>query len=582
MPPKVKTSFLAVGTALSVFIIFAEWIDQNGIDGIESKLLYTLILSITALAGGAFVFWWFQRTRLSGNLFVLSRMRVVAAKRFSIVFGALIGAPVFTWLCYVNIVPEGGPVIAYVLATPGMMILGHIVVASLVHSVFWCLDGFGETEKNDRSIEAIGQIPKEADKKSTTLNQLAITPQETSKSTTTVVADEKIQKKNNTSSLVLSNNMHDVRSIGGPEKNPSSNYLILHWRGELPLAVTYWANGFLVLFAQSAILTTMAEMKGNYPLRIVAVAGIGATLFSFAVWLWLVVGIWRSADRHVSLGTPHPWAKAAKFMVVIGLIGVAFALPKNVAPYVNELALIASGNDPIGNFEISVAANGRSVIVHGPLREGSAAKIQTILDAAPSATLLVLNSNGGRLAEAQQLALTVRERHLDTYVKDECVSACTFVFLAGKDRAATPNARIGFHQPSFPGMDTNTHKSMTQDMLDSYLSAGLPKSFLQHIGKTSPEDMWYPTHDELITSNVITRVSLGGDAATIGLDVRSSTVTDYDAETRAASTPRVSGNSMPVSDGSTSDTEGTPSDQDAFFDSIIEAEWERSRDLRTY
>lgn len=134
----------------------------------------------------------------------------------------------------------------------------------------------------------------------------------------------------------------------------------------------------------------------------------------------------------------------------------------------------------------------------------------------------MLNSNGGRLLEAEQLAHLVQKRNLNTYVEDECSSACTYIFLAGKDRAATPNARIGFHQPSFPGLDPETQRAMTQDMMNFYNNAGVTLDFIARIRKTPPEDMWYPTRDELIASNVITRVSLGGEGAKISaLEMRS-------------------------------------------------------------
>jgi hypothetical protein len=46
-------------------------------------------------------------------------------------------------------------------------------------------------------------------------------------------------------------------------------------------------------------------------------------------------------------------------------------------------------------------------------------------------------------------------------------------------------------------------------MQDVYKSAGLPDAFVQRIVQTVPQDMWYPTRDELISSNVINRVSSG-------------------------------------------------------------------------
>jgi ATP-dependent protease ClpP protease subunit len=313
--------------------------------------------------------------------------------------------------------------------------------------------------------------------------------------------------------------------FSAPQSPPvlSSNYFVRHWRGECSLGISYWFNGSVLAGIVPGALTMAVDLleKGNYSLRAISFAGLGTLLFSVIAWLWSSVGIWRSASHHAARGGSSGWASAARVGVVFGTIAMAGQLSTTILPQVKEFALIASGNDPIGNIKINVATNGQSVIVHGMLREGSAVEVQKILDAAPGATLLVLNSAGGRLREAQQLALVVQSRHLNTYVEDQCASACTYVFLAGKDRAATPNAQIGFHQPSFPGLDANAQRAATETMLDVYRAAELPEVFMQRIAKTPPEDIWYPTRDELIAAHVITRVSLGGEAAITGLGMRS-------------------------------------------------------------
>jgi ATP-dependent protease ClpP protease subunit len=302
-----------------------------------------------------------------------------------------------------------------------------------------------------------------------------------------------------------------------------SNYFMRHWRGELSLPVAYWINGSVLFVVLAAIITaTVGVMENsNYSLQAISFISLGILLFWVTAWFWSVVGIWRSADHHVERGGISTWAFVAKFMVVVGAITMAVQFSENILPQAKEFALIAIGKDPIGEIDIKVSANGQSVIISGQLREGSAAEIQKILDATPSATSLVLTSNGGRSLEAQRLARVVRNRNLDTYVEDECASACTYVFLAGKDRAATPNAKIGFHQPSFPGLDADTQRSMTQDMLAVYRSAGLPEAFIQRVSETPNEDMWYPTRSELIAYNVVTRTSLGGEAATYAMTIHS-------------------------------------------------------------
>lgn len=312
-------------------------------------------------------------------------------------------------------------------------------------------------------------------------------------------------------------------AIPPSRRQSNSNYFVRHWRGELSLGISYWLNGGVFTSLAVVILTAAVEVmvKDGYTLRTISLASLSILLFSVIAGLWSLVGIWRSANHHVARGGKAGWASAARIGVVFGTLAMTGQLFATIIPQVKELALIASGNDPIGTISIKIAVNGQSAIINGMFGEGSAAEVERILDAAPGVTSLVLNSAGGRLHEAKRLASVVQSRALNTYVEGQCASACTYVFLAGRDRAATPNAQIGFHRPSFPGLDADAQQAMTRGMLDVYRAANLPEMFIQRIAKTPPEGMWYPTRDELIAAHVITRVSLGGEAAIAGLTMRS-------------------------------------------------------------
>jgi len=316
----------------------------------------------------------------------------------------------------------------------------------------------------------------------------------------------------------LGSSVHSPSVFGAPpSRRAKRNYFVRHWRGELSLPISYWVNNVFATFVATLAFVTVGNMDhGEFSLKAIAVGYLGALVLWLLMWLWAVVGIWRSADQHVGRGGSSTWATVAKVMVVIGVLSTTGKLFKTILPQTKEMALIAIGNDPIGDFHVKVAANGKAIIVNGVLREGSADEIRTIIDSAPGATTLSLNSIGGRLLEARKLADIVRSRKLNTYVEKRCDSACTYVFLAGRDRAATPNARIGFHQPSFTGIDATEQRRMTAEMTTVYRLDGLPEWFLQRVSQTSSENMWYPTRDELIAANVINRVSLGGEVEIVG------------------------------------------------------------------
>ena len=129
-------------------------------------------------------------------------------------------------------------------------------------------------------------------------------------------------------------------------------------------------------------------------------------------------------------------------------------------------------------------------------------------------------------------AAKVIESHgLNTYVESHCASACTIAFLAGLSRAADPASKIGFHSLAFVGGNKSV---MTKDEGDAtmaaYAKAGLPQAFIKKIVSTPSDQMWYPTHDEMLRAGVFTRKSLGGESAALASLVK--TYPALDAEFR--------------------------------------------------
>ena len=59
---------------------------------------------------------------------------------------------------------------------------------------------------------------------------------------------------------------------------------------------------------------------------------------------------------------------------------------------------------------------------------------------------LVLNSSGGLVAAAHDMADLVIDAGLNTHVEFICASACVTIFLAGKARTLALGGKIGFHK----------------------------------------------------------------------------------------------------------------------------------------
>jgi hypothetical protein len=123
-----------------------------------------------------------------------------------------------------------------------------------------------------------------------------------------------------------------------------------------------------------------------------------------------------------------------------------------------------------------------------------------------SVATIVLDSKGGLLQEAILLARRISQHRLDTYVSQECSSACTFTFLAGRRQSVAPGARIGFHAASYArDLSQTTFQDIAAFEREQYLKAGLPASFVDEILETPNNRVWYPSRQELLDARVMTQ-----------------------------------------------------------------------------
>ena len=237
------------------------------------------------------------------------------------------------------------------------------------------------------------------------------------------------------------------------EEQDDGSYWGRHWRGHLPLAQTYWLNGFLTNMVIAGLgLAFMALEHTGRSLRLISVGFLLYVMLALIARGWSLVGRWRSAGRHAARGGTPGWGTVARVMVVFGLLATLGQMP-SLALQAKEYGLIAVGRDPMGPLAaITLDESGKSLEVKGPLSAGVADRFEEVLNSAPGTRTIMLDSDGGRIFEALRMAELIRARGLDTRVERNCASACTLILLAGKDRSAHRFAQIGFHQPDFPGL----------------------------------------------------------------------------------------------------------------------------------
>jgi hypothetical protein len=299
---------------------------------------------------------------------------------------------------------------------------------------------------------------------------------------------------------------YDEEVLAWDEENSGRNYLQRHWSGHLSLPVSYWVNGALlsalILAAVEYLIRRLAEGGGS--LRGIAIVALVYLGFSAILWVWSSVGIWRSAYWHRRRGGTPGWGLAARTLVVLSLIVTLFR-SGDLALTAAELGTLAQGRDSIGEIaRMTVSKDGRQLLVRGNLAAGAAARFDGVLGKSPAVKEVVLTSPGGRMLEAERMAALIRARGLDTRVDDHCLSACTSLLLAGRTRTAPETARIGFHQPSFPGLSAYDLSDAVERTRAEYLAAGVEDQFVRRALATPAQSMWLPTPEQLVEARVLT------------------------------------------------------------------------------
>ncbi len=287
-----------------------------------------------------------------------------------------------------------------------------------------------------------------------------------------------------------------------------SSYLGRHFRGEQPLAVSWWVNWVFLGHVVPGLLARAAIMFGDREsasLQDNAILLLAVLALSAVFWGWAVVGVVRSASRHAQRGGSSTVATIALALVALRGLTTFFAAatPQGRGTLV-EFVRLAQNDDPLPLVSTSLMADDHVLMLEGSLGQGSARHVTRELARHHAIKTLRLHSNGGRLLEARAIARAVAQRGLDTYVTGRCESACTIVFLAGVQRALSDVGKLGFHRPSIGGADAPLMDAAP--MLNAYREAGLSSSFIERVAGVASNTIWYPTPAELTDNGIVTRI----------------------------------------------------------------------------
>lgn len=183
----------------------------------------------------------------------------------------------------------------------------------------------------------------------------------------------------------------------------------------------------------------------------------------------------------------------------LGLIGVAMArIEAQPRPV---------WTPPPPNFELRLSADGRALHFSGVVDFGLTEALRGLVAEHPEIRRVVLDSQGGYVAEARGAVSVLRAHGLDTHVEGDCASACVLIFAGGRSRTLAQTARLGLHGYR---LRAGQHLGMIDPVAEMqrdlaiFRAQSVSESFVAKLSALPQYPMWYPDHAELRAAGVIT------------------------------------------------------------------------------
>lgn len=283
-----------------------------------------------------------------------------------------------------------------------------------------------------------------------------------------------------------------------------NGYIKKHWRGDQSLLRSLGLNTVCLSLCLIYLLSLFSKLLKEYlGVSDLAIMVVSVTI-GINVLVWQSVGAFRAAHKRIeSYGSSANLYGALALVLTCGVYVFTNILDQFVGDIDYAQQEIEEYKPPKPSHRLTLHESG-VITLTGDIDYGASREMRALLQQSISSTQLILNSEGGVIAEARGLAKVVKDNQLNTSVSSRCYSACTIVFIAGQQRSLKPNAQLGFHQYSKPPLPwINLHEEQLRD-LQYFKEKNVAPWFLDKIYTAKHHDIWIPSINTLVEAGVVT------------------------------------------------------------------------------
>jgi hypothetical protein len=154
----------------------------------------------------------------------------------------------------------------------------------------------------------------------------------------------------------------------------------------------------------------------------------------------------------------------------------------------------------------------RLIDATGPFVKGTAAEFRLFVEQnkIKDGAVVVLESNGGSVAEALSMGHMIRQMGFDTEVNSHCFSSCTLAFLGGVRRNVRGvKPEFGVHRVSTnpplddPAQALDMGQIAIAQIVEYSASMGVDPSFVTALTAAGPDQINLLSHDQLLKYKIV-------------------------------------------------------------------------------
>lgn len=301
-----------------------------------------------------------------------------------------------------------------------------------------------------------------------------------------------------------------VPRVRAPErpKRRLREYIRMHWRGELPLARSFWINTVAIsaalLVFEAGMLLLMRRHPPIWALVIVLLVVYGVLRLLVAVWQ--TVGTLRASAL-----LENRWSTLVNVslaIVILALLGQTMAFGWEIDALSRDalLQLLTV------SYRVGVSSDGQSVVGTGTLGPGYARAVERTFAQHPQIHRFQLDSPWGDVPAAAKLRDFFASRpDIAVEVNGYCSVSCLMAFIGASQRVVGPQAQVFFsptHTIDDLGLASGILTDLQQQLRQHLIRLGATRFFMSDASSGTVKHPYLPDITTLFTNGIVTAVRL--------------------------------------------------------------------------